>query len=190
MNLESIVFLIPRSFIIIGVIYLLVHISKNKSVQELYISLENILSKLGNNEINKLTIISAIAKAMKDAEKDGTGKVPHKTTKTINAVIKKIGGNQYELAIRRSIFSFKFQFFLFIVIGACIFDILVSFDYVSPSFKLLGEEINFQHELAFKIILFGAVFIATNILWTAIKIASKKAYNYAMNKFIIKEKNK
>ena len=188
MNFQLIVFLITTIVMIIGGICLLVHISRNKSVQELYISLENILSKLGNNETNKRTIISAIAKAMKDAEKDGTGKVPHKTTKTINAVIKKIGSDQYELATLRSIFSFKFQFFLFIVIGACIFNILVSFDYVSPSFELFGEEINFQHKLAFNIISFGVVFIATNILWTAMKIAFKKAYNYAMDKFIIKEK--
>ena len=186
MTLESIlalVFLITTSIMIIGSIYLLRHISKNKSVQEFYISLENILSKLGNNETNKQTIISAIAKAMKDAEKDGTGKISHKPTKTINAVIKRIGSDQYELATLRSIFSLKFQIFLLIFIVACIFNILVSFDYVSPSFKLLGEEINFQHELAFKIISIGVTFIATNILWTTIKIASKKVYNYAMDKF-------
>ena len=174
MNFESIVFFITTSVMIIGAICLLLHISKNKSVQELYISLENILSKLGNNETHKRTIISAIAKAMKDAEKDGTGKVPHKTTKTINAVIKKMGSDQYELATLRSIFSFRFQFFLIIVIGACIFNILVAFGYVSPSFKLLGKEINFQHELAFKVISIVVTYIASNILWTAIKIAYKK----------------
>ena len=183
MSFESIVFLITTGVMIIGAICLFLHISINKSVQELYISLENILSKLGNNETNKQTIISAIAKAMKDAEKDGTGKVPHKTTKTINAVIKKIGSNQYELATLRSFFSLKFQIFLLVVIGACIFNILVPFDYVSPSFKLLGKEINFQHEFAFRSISFGVAFIATNILWPAIKITSKKAYKFAMDKF-------
>ena len=182
-SISQLVFLITTSIMIIGSICLFFYILKNKGAQEFYTSLENILSKLGNNETNKQAIMSAIAKAMNDAEKDGTGKLSYRSTKTINTVIKKIGSDQYELAALRSFFSLKFLIFLLIIIASCIFNILVSFDYVSPSVKFLGKEINFQYELAFKVLTIAITFLMTDILWTAIKITSRKVYNYAMDKF-------
>ena len=182
-SISQLVFLITTSIMIIGSICLFFYIFKNKGAQEFYTSLENILSKLGNNETNKQAIMGAIAKAMNDAEKDGTGKLSHRSTKMINTVIKKIGSDQYELAALRSFFSSKFLIFLLIIIISCIFNILVLFDYVSPSVKFWGKEINFQYELAFKAITIAITFLMTDILWTAIKITSRKVYNYAMDKF-------
>ncbi len=156
---------------------------KYKDEQEFYISLENILSKLGNNEKNKEKIISAIAKALKDAEKDNSGKISHKKTKQISTVVFKIKNDQYELAGRKAMVSNKFFVMLLLTLIHCILGVLVLFGYSPLSFKFFGVEINFLEKTTLMILSAAATLLVTSIIWPALKIRFTDVYSRIRNKF-------
>lgn len=169
--------------IAIAIIIAIVFYFKYKDEQEFYISLENILSKLGNNEKNKEKIISAIAKALKDAEKDNSGKISHKKTKQISTVVFKIKNDQYELAGRKAMVSNKFFVMLLLTLIHCILSFLVLFGYPPLSFKLFGVEIDFLERTAFMAFSAAATLLVTSIIWPTLKIRFTDVYFRIRNKF-------
>ncbi|MDU7463787.1 MAG: hypothetical protein E7K78_06140 [Haemophilus haemolyticus] len=167
----------------IACIIAIVFYFKYKNEQEFYISLENILSKLGNNEKNKEKIISAIAKALKDAEKDNLGKISHKKTKQISTVVFKIKNDQYELAGRKAMVSNKFFVMLLLTLVHCISSVLVLFGYIPLSFKLFGVEVDFIEKTALMAFSTAATLLVTSVIWPALKIRFTDVYSRIRNKF-------
>ncbi|WP_373780714.1 hypothetical protein [Glaesserella sp.] len=166
--------------IILAIVAIVLYI-KHKDEQEFYISLENVLSKLGDNESNKTTIISTIAKALKDGEKDGTAKISYKNTKTIKTVITEISNDQYELASRKIIVSNQFLFMMILIIFLCLCCVFVSFYSTISPIEFFG--INIQEELAIKVTTISITLLVINFLWTGIKIRIKDMWISLKNKF-------
>ena len=166
---------------IISAIFSIFLYFKYKDEQEFYISLENILSKIGDNENNKATIISTIAKSLRDGERDGTAKITYKDTKTIKKVIETISNDQYELVSRKAMVSTKFLFMMIFIIFFCLCCVFISFSDTLSSIEFFG--INIQEKLAVEVFTISTTFLVVNLLWTGIKIGTKDIFISLKNKF-------
>ena len=154
---------------------------KNKDEQEFYVSLENVLSKLGDNETDKVAIISRIAYALKNAK---NANIKHKNTEIIRKVIQNITEDQYELASRKALVSGKLFSLLILLVVVCITNLLVSFGYSSlPSFGLFGITINLEYRAALAAFNTAVTLLVITILWTALKIGFKNVCSWIKNKF-------